>query len=453
MGQSACKGCLVSHPDIRHEFESNSGRFKYEQEAKQPAGKDVSPRLKQFPGEKTPPSAVETTPTTTRSQSPIVSKRYLRHNAEIVRLQAFWRGYAKRKAILSITRSAAPNHSYFSMQEIRATLRRAPPPEDREKRPVFEYKSGAKYTGQWRGGFRDGYGMMEWPDGSSFDGNWAYSRPYGLGKFVLYDGEEFEGSWRLSKFASRSLYQQGVLRGFEHLVQDGYVWLLFKHEVSKRSQAKITVKRPEPLPPPNKLQVIYERQRVIEETLEKIKPNYMKGAFTPSKKTLAGERTFKHFKFPDQSVYTGEWLESQRDGRGKLIHMNGDTYEGEWVFDRQCGLGKQLWADGSVYTGGFKDDQKDGVGEYVWADRSRYCGEWKANKIHGQGRYLWSDGRIYVGEWGEGQMEGFGELVYQDGKKYIGYWCKGKKHGEGMTVLSDGTKLMGVWERGKLRKD
>ena len=28
----------------------------------------------------------------------------------------------------------------------------------REKRPAYKYKTGAIYTGEWKGGFRDGFG-------------------------------------------------------------------------------------------------------------------------------------------------------------------------------------------------------------------------------------------------------------------------------------------------------
>lgn len=444
MGQSACKGCLLNNTDLRHEFASGNIHYKQASKPLQEAANTeiyASPRFSQ---------PVET-PTTARSQSPVVDKRFRRHINSIVKLQAVWRGFADRKSIIHLHRSSAPNHSYFSLQEIRETLSSTVPPDQRSQKDQFTYRSGATYSGEWVGGFRDGYGTMIWPDGSSFVGNWAYSRPLGLGKFTLFDGKEFEGSWRMAKYPTRSLYKQGTLQDYSQLPQDGYIWLLLLHEHNKRIQPKVVIKKPEQPPAPSYLQVIYERQRIIEETIEKLKPGYMQGAFMPSQKTLAGERGFKHMKYPDQSVYTGEWLENRRDGRGKLIHMNGDVYEGEWVADKKEGMGKQYWADGSVYIGGFKANMKDGLGEYVWSDQSHYIGEWKNNQIHGQGRYLWTDGRVYVGEWGAGVMAGYGELVYKDGKRYIGLWCKGKKHGEGVTVLADGTRLAGVWERGKLK--
>jgi hypothetical protein len=40
----------------------------------------------------------------------------------------------------------------------------------REKRPIFKFKSGAMYEGEWVGLKRDGYGVQLWPDGARYEG-------------------------------------------------------------------------------------------------------------------------------------------------------------------------------------------------------------------------------------------------------------------------------------------
>jgi hypothetical protein len=50
---------------------------------------------------------------------------------------------------------------YFTQDEARETISknriyRANAP--REMRPPYEFSTGAVYTGQWKGGFRDGHG-------------------------------------------------------------------------------------------------------------------------------------------------------------------------------------------------------------------------------------------------------------------------------------------------------
>jgi MORN repeat len=38
------------------------------------------------------------------------------------------------------------------------------------KLKVYTYKTGAVYTGQWRGGLRHGNGTMVWPDNARYEG-------------------------------------------------------------------------------------------------------------------------------------------------------------------------------------------------------------------------------------------------------------------------------------------
>ena len=40
----------------------------------------------------------------------------------------------------------------------------------REKLPVYTFKSGATYEGEWMNGVRDGAGMHIWPDGAKYEG-------------------------------------------------------------------------------------------------------------------------------------------------------------------------------------------------------------------------------------------------------------------------------------------
>jgi len=40
----------------------------------------------------------------------------------------------------------------------------------KEKRPVFTFKSGAVYDGEWIGDRREGYGVQKWPDGARYEG-------------------------------------------------------------------------------------------------------------------------------------------------------------------------------------------------------------------------------------------------------------------------------------------
>ncbi len=41
---------------------------------------------------------------------------------------------------------------------------------EREDRNPYTFQSGAIYKGQWKGGFRDGYGEQKWTDGAIYKG-------------------------------------------------------------------------------------------------------------------------------------------------------------------------------------------------------------------------------------------------------------------------------------------
>ena len=80
----------------------------------------------------------------------------------VPKIKALWLGYTARKSIVHLKRQTKPNHNYFSYGELFETLsNKVTMPEFRQKKKAFKYSSGGIYTGQWCGGFRDGFGTME----------------------------------------------------------------------------------------------------------------------------------------------------------------------------------------------------------------------------------------------------------------------------------------------------
>jgi hypothetical protein len=45
------------------------------------------------------------------------------------------------------------------------------------------------------------------------------------------------------------------------------------------------------------------------------------------------------------------------NGRGRLIHADGDVYNGEWVDDKAEGYGTYTHMDGAIYVGMWKEDK------------------------------------------------------------------------------------------------
>jgi hypothetical protein len=45
------------------------------------------------------------------------------------------------------------------------------------------------------------------------------------------------------------------------------------------------------------------------------------------------------------------------NGRGRLIHADGDVYNGDWVDDKAEGYGTYTHMDGAIYVGMWKEDK------------------------------------------------------------------------------------------------
>ena len=104
-------------------------------------------------------------------------------------------------------------------------------------------------------------------------------------------------------------------------------------------------------------------------------------------------------RYPNGSVYTGQWVDGRREGHGfEECIARGTVYEGQWKNDRKHGNGGyRLKKSGAVYDGEFFQDKKNGRGTCRFADGDVYTGQWQADLQHGVGTYLYSDGRAEVG--------------------------------------------------------
>jgi hypothetical protein len=371
---------------------------------------------------------------------PSKSNIFFLPNAEshLITLQSNIRGYLSRINYQKQLKQNRPHYYYFSIEECECFLNKSSTlPSFREETSNKMYPHGGIYSGEMRGGFRDGLGKMKWKDGASYEGCWSFGRPAGQGIFIFPDGEKFKGhfGYYFSKGNENNLKGLGVVLWQEN-VSDGFLWLWYKKAICINSPRSIS------MTPRN------------EEVLAKVQEKYilMRANF----EKIAGDSRFpkdaKERRYPDGGVYKGDMQGVKRHGFGKSTWPEGDFYEGEWKDDAQSGWGKNCWKEGAVYVGFFLNGLKDGLGKYVWEDGTEFFGEWKANKMDGVGRYTWNDGKLYLGQWVDGTMQGFGVLMWKDGRKYEGNWMQGKKHGEGLTFYSNGRVSRDIWRYGKIIK-
>ena len=55
--------------------------------------------------------------------------------------------------------------------------------------------------------------------------------------------------------------------------------------------------------------------------------------------------------------YYSYWRNDAANGKGRLIHGDGDIYEGLWLNDKAHGEGKYIHTDGAIYIGEWADDK------------------------------------------------------------------------------------------------
>lgn len=150
------------------------------------------------------------------------TKNYSHFSKVLPKLIALWRAHTERKQFMHIYKQSKPEYSYFDIDEIKETLSTSiGMAKFKEKRSEYKFKKG-RYTGEWCGGFRHGFGTMEWKDGCKYEGLWKYSRPSGTGKFIYKNGEGYSGDWKVYYVFSKAIFKTGRLEQWKDCVQDGY---------------------------------------------------------------------------------------------------------------------------------------------------------------------------------------------------------------------------------------
>jgi len=76
--------------------------------------------------------------------------------------------------------------------------------------------------------------------------------------------------------------------------------------------------------------------------------------------TVSCEIDYPSVILDDGSIYTGQLVESRREGFGKQNWLDESLYEGEFLNNERSGQGTYRSANGSVYTGSFLNDEMHG---------------------------------------------------------------------------------------------
>ena len=124
----------------------------------------------------------------------------------IIRVQSLVRGWMQRRKYRVQKMAAEVQSKYFKSDEAKETLGGAFDDRAPLQRRVFTYKTGAIYTGEWKGGLRHGRGSMVWSDNARYEGEWQYNHACGKGKFYHTDGDIYDGQWLNNKANGFGIY-------------------------------------------------------------------------------------------------------------------------------------------------------------------------------------------------------------------------------------------------------
>lgn len=85
------------------------------------------------------------------------------------------------------------------------------------------------------------------------------------------------------------------------------------------------------------------------------------------------------------------------------LALRGGKYTGETVNKQPHGKGRMELANGSVYEGDFYWGAMHGTGDFQMPSGDHYQGELHQNNVHGEGKMTYVNGDVYEGHWRYGE--------------------------------------------------
>eukprot|EP01099_Mayorella_cantabrigiensis_P006581 TRINITY_DN5532_c0_g1_i1.p1 TRINITY_DN5532_c0_g1~~TRINITY_DN5532_c0_g1_i1.p1 ORF type:complete len:185 (+),score=31.36 TRINITY_DN5532_c0_g1_i1:25-555(+) len=117
------------------------------------------------------------------------------------------------------------------------------------------------------------------------------------------------------------------------------------------------------------------------------------------KRTADGNKGFFKCVYSTGDVYTGNFIQNERNGPGLMLYANGDEYRGQWLNNMFDGDGELLLSSGIYYRGDFRKHTINGDGVMHYSNGDRYEGSWYLGKRHSHGVMKYFNGDVYSGNW------------------------------------------------------
>jgi len=217
---------------------------------------------------------------------------------------------------------------------------------------TYIFKSGSKYSGDFRNGKIANFGTLYFSDGKIYKGQWYNQRRHGKGVMKFLDGSIYSGEFRMN-----ARHGKGKLKLTNGDVHDGN-WVADQLEGQGFIEYASGKKR----------MVRWENGSILGEdtgnsgaTLASNKPmkkvktqntssniTSTSAGYTDCNKVNCGNSTGK-YTYRDGSYFIGEFRNGLPQGEGICNYANGDRYEGGWKNNAPDGEGVMYFASGTVY--------------------------------------------------------------------------------------------------------
>ena len=158
-----------------------------------------------------------------------------------------------------------------------------------------------------------------------------------------------------------------------------------------------------------------------------------------------------YINYPENSYYTGEYINNKRDGFGLYKWSSGNTYVGYWKNGKQEGYGFIINQNNEITSAGIYDGGNLKTNKFTDYKNKKISGSCTGECVNGFGTYIYSNGDKYTGFFTNAQRSDVGIYIWKNNSKYMGpYNKKGVRNGFGVYTYVDRSVFKGIFVNDKI---
>lgn len=199
------------------------------------------------------------------------------------------------------------------------------------------YTNGDAYLGEFKNDVIAGQGKMTFRNKDIYEGSWHDGQSHGHGTYTFADGEKYVGEFIAGQFSGK-----GKLTRRDGSSYDG-TWAQNKKHGEGISTDRLG----------KQLLQKYDMNKLMSESkLTDESKSQVADSATPTKDCTDQycDRVVGKFTYGDGSVFVGDFMKGEADGKGTCYYINGDKYVGGWKGHAPHGKGTMYFAGGNVYN-------------------------------------------------------------------------------------------------------